>query len=222
MSPRTRRGPGEGGWYAGTSASRGAHRLINRAPNVSRPRSEARHEEPDSVPELRMPVRRTALPHLRYPLTTGAIGRVPRRSRRCAVVVPKPNHAADLRVRGIGWRPAGSVRPAGRSSFTEPEIRPNHPTRRREDGRAEFPAPTRFVGTVRRECLDWTLIRGRRHLAAVLDTYVEHYNSHRPHRGLALTSPNPRAQTPPTSPALERVQRRDLLGGLIHEYELAA
>ena len=71
----------------------------------------------------------------------------------------------------------------------------------------EFPAPTargdphpdrapqanayaeRFVGTVRRECLDWMLIRGRRHLAAVLDTYVEHYNTHRPHRGLALTSP---------------------------------
>ena len=47
----------------------------------------------------------------------------------------------------------------------------------------------RFVGTIRRECLDWILIRGRRHLAAVLDTYVEHYNTHRPHRGLALTSP---------------------------------
>jgi putative transposase len=80
----------------------------------------------------------------------------------------------------------------------------------------------RFVGTVRREFLDWTLIRGRRHLAAVLDTYVEHYNSHRPHRGLAFTSPNPRAQAPLTSPAFERVRRRDLLGGLIHEYELAA
>ena len=80
----------------------------------------------------------------------------------------------------------------------------------------------RFVGTVRRECLDWTLIRGRRHLAVVLDTYVEHYNSHRPHRGLALTSPNPRAQDPPASPLLEHVRRRDLLGGLIHEYHVAA
>jgi putative transposase len=80
----------------------------------------------------------------------------------------------------------------------------------------------RFVGTIRRECLDWILIRGRRHLTAVLDTYVEHYNTHRPHRGLALTSPNPRAQAPPTSPALDRVRRRDLIGGLIHEYELAA
>ena len=80
----------------------------------------------------------------------------------------------------------------------------------------------RFVGTVRRECLDWMLIRGRRHLAAVLDTYVEHYNSHRPHRGLALASPNPRTQAPPTSPALGPVQRCDLLGGLIHEYRLAA
>jgi transposase InsO family protein len=80
----------------------------------------------------------------------------------------------------------------------------------------------RFVGTVRRECLDWTLIRDRRHLSAVLDTDVEHYNTHRPHRGLALTSPNPRTQAPPASFPLERVRRRDLLGGLIHEYKLAA
>jgi len=80
----------------------------------------------------------------------------------------------------------------------------------------------RFVGTVRRECLDWTLIRGRRHLAAVLNTYLEHYNAHRPHRGLALASPIPRAQAPPTPPPLEHLRRRDLLGGLIHEYKLVA
>jgi putative transposase len=36
----------------------------------------------------------------------------------------------------------------------------------------------RFVRTVRQECLDWTLIQGRRHLQAVLDEYVEHYNRH--------------------------------------------
>jgi transposase InsO family protein len=80
----------------------------------------------------------------------------------------------------------------------------------------------RFVGTIRRDCLDWTLIRGRRHLAAVLDTYVEHYNTHRPHRGLNLDAPH-RTQPPPTAHrSLPRVQRRDLLGGLIHEYNLAA
>ena len=41
----------------------------------------------------------------------------------------------------------------------------------------------RFVRTVRQECLDWTLIRGRRHLRVVLDEYVEPNNRHRPHRG---------------------------------------
>jgi putative transposase len=47
----------------------------------------------------------------------------------------------------------------------------------------------RFVRTVRHECLDWTLIQGHRHLQAVLDEYVEHYNRHRPHRGLDLSPP---------------------------------
>ena len=41
----------------------------------------------------------------------------------------------------------------------------------------------RFVGTVRRECLDRMLIFGRRHLERVLAEYVVHYNEHRPHRG---------------------------------------
>lgn len=38
----------------------------------------------------------------------------------------------------------------------------------------------RFVGTIRRECLDWTLVLGGRHLESVLEEYVTHYNSHRP------------------------------------------
>jgi transposase InsO family protein len=48
----------------------------------------------------------------------------------------------------------------------------------------------RFVRTVRHECLDWTLIHGQRHLRAVLDEYLEHYNRHRPHRGLDCLHPN--------------------------------
>ena len=55
----------------------------------------------------------------------------------------------------------------------------------------------RFVGTVRRECLDWLLITGQRHLEHVLRVYVDHYNAHRPHRSLGLTPP-PR----PPEPAL--------------------
>ena len=42
----------------------------------------------------------------------------------------------------------------------------------------------RRVGTVRRECLDWMVIFGSRHLERVLDTYVEHHNGFRPHRSL--------------------------------------
>ena len=47
----------------------------------------------------------------------------------------------------------------------------------------------RWVGTVRRECLDHLLITGRRHLLRVLHGYVRHYNRHRPHRSLDLSAP---------------------------------
>ena len=49
----------------------------------------------------------------------------------------------------------------------------------------------RFVGTVRRECLDHLLIIGERHLHRVLRQYLTHYNHERPHRGLALETPAP-------------------------------
>jgi putative transposase len=50
----------------------------------------------------------------------------------------------------------------------------------------------RFVGTVRRECLDWVLIFSRRQLERTLHTYVEHHNGHRPNRSLGLVPPRPR------------------------------
>jgi putative transposase len=85
----------------------------------------------------------------------------------------------------------------------------------------------RWVGTLRRECLDRLLILGRRHLAAVLREYTAHYNEHRPHGALEQLPP---LNLPPPSdddrPAevvdLQRVRCRDLLGGLIHEYRVAA
>src|SRR5205085_8053839 len=40
----------------------------------------------------------------------------------------------------------------------------------------------RWVGSVRRECLDRLLILGRRQLTHVLRVYVTHYNRQRPHR----------------------------------------
>jgi putative transposase len=85
----------------------------------------------------------------------------------------------------------------------------------------------RWVGSVRRECLDRILIVGRRHLQHVMATYARHYNEHRPHRS--------HAQRPPFSELrpsdeqatadvidLGRIRQHELLGGLIHEYELAA
>jgi len=79
------------------------------------------------------------------------------------------------------------------------------------------------VGSVRRECLDWVVIAGRRQLEHVLRTYVEHYNRHRPHRALDLHPPEPRPRpTRAAAPQLRAPHRRDLLGGLIREYEAAA
>jgi transposase InsO family protein len=74
----------------------------------------------------------------------------------------------------------------------------------------------RWIGTLRRECLDHMLITGRRHLAAVLREYLDHYNTHRPHRSLHQSSPA--GLTPPPCVATVRPLRRDRLGGLVHEY----
>jgi transposase InsO family protein len=74
----------------------------------------------------------------------------------------------------------------------------------------------RVIATIRAECLDWSLILGRRHLDRTLRTYAEHYNRGRPHRALGLAPPLAEAGDPiPVSP--RDVRRRDLLGGLIHE-----
>ena len=81
----------------------------------------------------------------------------------------------------------------------------------------------RFVRTARAECLDWLLILNRRHLERVLRVFVQHYNAHRPHRALELMPPDPEQPTPLTGSFRARdLTRRDRLGGLIHEYRLAA
>jgi transposase InsO family protein len=74
----------------------------------------------------------------------------------------------------------------------------------------------RFIGTLRRECLDHILITGSRHLDMVLREYLQHFNTHRPHR--SLDKRPPAGGTPPRSGAATRVLRRDRLGGLVHEY----
>src|SRR5664280_1829443 len=77
----------------------------------------------------------------------------------------------------------------------------------------------RVIETIPAECLDWTLIQGRRHPDRTLWTYAEHYNRGRPHRALGLASPLGEAWVPVPIPVNPRdVRRRDLLGGLVHEY----
>ncbi len=82
----------------------------------------------------------------------------------------------------------------------------------------------RFVGTIRRECLDRILIFNSRQLQVVLTEYIDHYNQHRPHRSLKQTSPlSMFSVTPPTpNPNASQLRRSNRLGGLIHEYKLAA
>jgi putative transposase len=81
----------------------------------------------------------------------------------------------------------------------------------------------RWVGTLRQECLDHLLIAGRRHLLRVLHSYVRHYNRHRPYRSLDLSAPEwLEHQAMAGPPAAKQLHCRDVLGGLIHEYEGAA
>ena len=71
--------------------------------------------------------------------------------------------------------------------------------------------------TVRHEVLDLTLVLGRRHLDRLLAAYECHYNSQRPHRGLDLKVPECLHPVAPVD-EVPRIERHDVLGGLIHEY----
>ena len=83
----------------------------------------------------------------------------------------------------------------------------------------------RIIGTLRREVLDRMLILGERHLRAVLAEYQAHYNTARPHQGIAQRVPYgepdaPRATV--TGIDTQQIRRKPVLGGLINEYTRAA
>jgi putative transposase len=83
----------------------------------------------------------------------------------------------------------------------------------------------RLVGTLRREALDRTLILGEAHLRAVLTEYQQHYNTARPHQGIAQHVPDADHDTTRfTVTDLDGagIHRRSVLGGLINEYARAA
>ena len=83
----------------------------------------------------------------------------------------------------------------------------------------------RLVGTLRRELLHRMLILGEAHLRAVLAEYQAHYNTARPHQGIAQHAPggehDPRRVTA-TDLDSQRIHRKSVLGGLINEYPRAA
>jgi putative transposase len=72
----------------------------------------------------------------------------------------------------------------------------------------------RWVGSVRRECLDHLLIVSEAHLRRVLSAYVAYYNQVRPHQSLDQRTPVPRADGTSHGP----IRRRDQMGGLLREY----
>ncbi len=71
----------------------------------------------------------------------------------------------------------------------------------------------RWVGTVRRECLDHLLILNERRLHCVLTAFVAYYNERRRHQSLQQQCPVPRAPA-----GGGRIARRDVLEGIIHDY----
>ena len=79
----------------------------------------------------------------------------------------------------------------------------------------------RFVGSLRRECLDHMLVIGELQLIRVLKEYVSYFNPARPHQGIAQRIPAPRVP-PPGEPKTSKVIAYPVLNGLHHDYRWAA
>ena len=77
----------------------------------------------------------------------------------------------------------------------------------------------RFLGSVRRECLDHMLILGERHLSRVPREYVAYFNRDRPHQALAQATPAPHDSIGRGAGPIRAVS---ILGGLHHTYRRAA
>jgi transposase InsO family protein len=80
----------------------------------------------------------------------------------------------------------------------------------------------RFLGSVRRECLDHLLILGEQHLERVLREYVRYFNEERPHQGIKQRVPSVMRRPQPRGDVGGVVQARPILGGLQHAYHRAA
>jgi len=77
----------------------------------------------------------------------------------------------------------------------------------------------RVIGSIRRECLDYIVVIGERHLRGILSNYVDYYNEPRTHLALAKDAPEPRSAQAPSQGRVVEVPR---VGGLHHEYRRRA
>ena len=81
----------------------------------------------------------------------------------------------------------------------------------------------RIIGTLRRELPGRLLIVNEHHLRQLLTEYLTHYNTSRPHRAMGQLPPAQAHSRPPQVDLTEhRVHRKQILGGLINEYQMAA
>jgi transposase InsO family protein len=80
----------------------------------------------------------------------------------------------------------------------------------------------RFIGTVRRECLDHILILSEKHVRRVIHEYCQFFNQARPHQGLNQHIPAPANVVAPPEQGPRKVIALPVLGGLHHDYRWAA
>lgn len=80
----------------------------------------------------------------------------------------------------------------------------------------------RFLGSVRRECLDHFLILHEKQLSRLRRTYILYFNQTRPHQGLGQQIPDPPALSGPFPNHLNKVIAISVLSGLHHDYQRAA
>jgi transposase InsO family protein len=80
----------------------------------------------------------------------------------------------------------------------------------------------RWIGSLRRELLDRTIIWNQDQVEQLVIDYINHYNTHRPHRSLGQRSPEPAEAPPPVKGHHLRVVKSTRCHGLINEYRDAA
>jgi putative transposase len=80
----------------------------------------------------------------------------------------------------------------------------------------------RFLGSVRRECLDHMLILHEKQLHRVLRAYVKYFNLARPHQGIQQQVPQREVISVPTDQHGDRIISVPILGGLHHAYRRVA